>query len=376
MAFQEIINPREIENILDQNNSSSEQEVIAVVEKTRRGRELSLEDTAIILNAPSGLIPHIIEAAKEVNLRIHGKVITFYGVCYISDECINACRYCGNSVHSNVQNWKRTERCTLTPEEFKKDLSALLAEHDFKEVCFLTGEYPKAFNTDDLIAYMQIASEMYNKKIILNIPPKTVEEFRRIKAAIPNRLHFRVFQETYDPRIYSREHPRGPKANFEKRLSSQSLALEAGFDEVGLGALFGLNDGIFGSRYEIMGLKMHSDYLVTTFGVYPMSISFPRVRVAEGVNYKIPQPVEDEEFIKLIAVTRLAIPQTNLIITCRETAEFRYKIRPIINIEDFGAKPGPMGNCENNVHFQMELPDRRSGEDIKQEIEEQGYEVR
>ncbi len=377
MTFQDIINCSTIESVLDGNNSPAKEEVLDAVGRARSGEGLSLKDTAILLNAPSELVPDIIEAAKEVNLRIHGKVITFYGVCYISDECINACRYCGDSAHSDVQIWGSAKRRTLTLEEFEKDLSALLEGHDFKEVCFLAGEHPKAFDTDALILYMQTVSEIYKGKIILNVAPKTAEEFRRIRDAIPNKLHFRVFQETYDRYVYEREHPTGPKADFGWRLTSQSRALEAGFDEVGFGVLFGLNDGKFGSRYEIMGLKTHSDYLSATFGVHPMSISFPRVLVATGVDYEIPQPVDDDvEFIKLVAVTRLAIPETNLIITCREKTGFRSKIRPIINIEDFGAKPGPGANYDNGVHFQMELPDRRSGEEIRQEMKEQGYDVR
>ncbi len=158
-------------------------------------------------------------------------------------------------------------------------------------------------------------------------------------------------------------------------MNSQERALLAGFDEVGLGVLFGLNDNKYGGLYEIICLYEHSYYLYNKYGVWPSTVSFPRVLPSEGIDYNVPGLILDDEFIKLVSIFRLAIPYTHLIITCRETAEVRAKLRPIINIEDYEARPGPGGNCLNNVALQMEIVDRRKGSEVKDEIINQGYKI-
>jgi len=414
MVFQEIIDPVKIKTTLTQNISPSDSMVFATIEKARKQQKLLLEDTAILLNAPPPLTSHIVEAASEVNERVHGKVITFYGVCYLSDFCINTCRYCGDNIYSSRKEWNGITseadnnvysalakyKRVLTPELFEKDIKALLSKYPpLKELCILTGESP-SLDVDRLIDYLKLLANLYKNKIILNIPPLSVSDFRKIRESLPNRtLHFRVFQETYDPDIYEREHPEydwgnervkkmenlllahykgtPPKRNFEFRCRSQSRALTAGFDEVGLGVLFGLNDGEFGSKYEILALQMHAEYLYENFGVSWISISFPRILSSKGIKYNIPKEISENELLKIVSVTRLAVPKAKLIITCRERAEFRRRIRSIINIEDFEARPGPGGNLDDqNVLFQMEIQDRRKGKEILEEMRKDGYEVR
>jgi 2-iminoacetate synthase len=355
-------------NIINQALCSPEDKVKKVLKKSEKAKGLSHQDVAILLNADDSLSDLIFDTANKVNVQLYKKVITFYGVSYLSDECINVCSYCGDNVHS-----KRNKR-TLSLEEFKKDLESLLNKHNFKQVCFLTGEHPNT-SPDKLTEYLKLASEMYHETIIINVPPMSVNDFRKIRDAIPNRLHFRVFQESYDKSIYKIHHRSGPKSDFDWRVESQERALLAGFNEVGLGVLFGLNNREFGAQYEILALKTHSDYLYSKFVQYPASISFPRIRKSIGIDFENPIIINDDDFIKYIAIVRLAIPQTQLIITCRENAEFRRRVRPIINIEDFGAKPGPGGNYRTDVDFQMELEDRRSGEEVKEEIIKEGFKV-
>lgn len=368
-----VINEQQLKRTLDEvgTDPPSVREVLA---RASAAKGLSLAETAALLSAGPEDDDAIFAAAAELNLQLHGKRITFYGVCYISDFCINNCRYCSDSKKSSFKN-----RCRLTEDEFKADLVALLAGHDFEQICFLTGEDPTRFTTGDLVEYLRFASTLFHATIIINVPPLTVQEFSSVRQAVPNRLHFRVFQETYDRSIYAREHPGGPKANYGFRISSQDRALEAGFDEVGLGVLFGLNDTAYGYRLELMALIAHAKHLFDTFGEWPRSISFPRIRQGVGLNgYLPPRAVSDRELVRCVAVARLAVPATHTVITCRETAEFRRAIRPIVNIEDFGAKPGPGGNTqpEPDVHFQMQLPDMRPGRVVRDEIIQEGYEVR
>jgi 2-iminoacetate synthase len=356
-------------DVIDKTICSSDDRVLKVLQKAEDGKGISLKETSILLNAHDDLNETIFNAAKRMNEKLYSKTITFYGVSYISDLCINSCTYCGDNVQSD-----RSQKCTLSLEDFERDLKALLNLHDFKQVCFLSGEHPSTA-PDKLVEFLKIAAELYKETIIINVAPMSVEDFRMIKTAIPNRLHFRVFQETYDKKVYNRHHLVGPKADYFWRVESQGRALEAGFDEVGFGVLFGLNNKSFSGRYEVLAMKVHADFLKKTFNQYPASISFPRLRVSKGVSFNSPIQIDDDEFEKLIAVTRLAIPQTQLIITCRETKEFRSRVRPLINIEDYAAKPGPGGNYRTDVDFQMELEDTRSGEEVKAEILHQGYSV-
>lgn len=216
---------------------------------------------------------------------------------------------------------------------------------------------------------------MYKELIIINVAPMSGNDFKRIRDAIPNRLHFRVFQETYDQIVYKQHHKSGPKSDFMWRVESQERALQAGFDEIGLGVLFGLNNRDMGAKYEVLSLKNHSDYIYKKFGKYPASISFPRLRKSKGIDFPSPILINDDDFVKYISIVKLAIPQTQLIITCRENVEFRRRVRPIINIEDFAAKPGPGGNYRTDIDFQMELEDNRSGDEVKNEMLAERYKV-
>jgi len=412
--YEEIIGPNKIKRLLRETANPTDQETTDILLKARENRTVTLRDCAVLLNASSKWDSEIFTTAKEVNEKIHQKKFRFYGVIYISDFCLNTCRYCGDNIYSTRPEWSQIEengditekafkiKRIMSLKDFEDDAKALLSKfpekYPLKELCILSGDTP-GLDVDRLIVYLKKLSEFYQEKIILNIPPLSADDFKKIRDAIrKNTLHFRVFQETYDPDIYEREHPpydlNNPrimkmerflkthynlipsKMDFTYRLFAQSRALEAGFDEVGLGVLFGLNDSEFGSKFEIMALRMHSDYIYQNYKIYPMSVSFPRILPSKGVTYSIPREIDENELLKLVAVTRIAIPRTKLIITCRESADFRHKIRPVINIEDYEARPGPFGNLlPTKAVFQMEIKDRRTGREILEEVLKDGYEI-
>ncbi len=389
-------------------NTISPKKISDVFEKLENFIPISDEDIAYLLFAPDEFSEKIFEEATKVNQLLFDKIIKFYGVSYVSDFCLETCRYCGDNIYSNRKEWEnlikeadkdgkiKSPKHFLTPEELRNDVLALLKKHPgLKQLCILSGDTP-TLNVPRWIENLQEVARIYDEKIILNIPPLHINAFRKIRAALPNnKLQFRVFQETYDQTIYQREHPHynyedqrtlklraailkekrfnSAKANFWARIYSQERSLLAGFDEFGLGVLFGLNDGPHGSLFEVIGLKRHSEYMFNKYGLVPETISFPRILPSKGINYEIPRFVTDKELERIISVTKLAIPQAELIITCRERADFRRKIRPVINIEDFEARPGPGGNMSDDVIFQMEIVDRRTGKEIKDEIEKDGF---
>lgn len=389
-------------------NNLTSRKIVEVLDKIKNYIPLSDEDAGYLLHAPKDYEESIFNAAQKINNKLFGKVIKFYGVAYVSDFCLETCKYCGDNIYSNRTEWEnliieakedgkiKSRKHFLTPKELKEDVAALLKKHPgLEQLCILSGDTP-TLNIPRWIENLREVASIYDKKIILNIPPLHINAFRKIRSAIPNnKLQFRVFQETYDEHIYRREHPQynfddqrtlnlqrailkekrfnSAKANFWARVYSQERALLAGFDEFGLGVLWGLNDGPSGSFFEVLALKRHSEYMFNKYGLVPETISFPRILPSKGVKFQVPQPVPDKEFERIIAVTKLAIPQAELIITCRETAEFRRKIRPIINIEDYEARPGPGGNMSDDTIFQMEIVDRRTGKEVKAEMERDGF---
>ena len=403
------INRDYLYNILDQAEEDSKVDYMLLLDKAKKFKELSLYEIAILLKAHDSLNKSLFEIAKKYNWTYFKNFRKFYGVSYISDFCIETCQYCGDNIYSKRNVYKKVNADNfehskipmhfLNTQNFKKDIQSLLKKYSaIDEICILTGNNP-ILTVNKYIKYIEIFKQVYCGKLILNIPPLSLDEFKKIKEAYSEnnndrKIQFRVFQETYDKTIYLREHPhydknsnvsefikklreRGvfkpPKRNFEYRLFSQDRALLAGFDEVGLGVLFGLNDSRHGSDFEILALIEHAKYLHAKYGKYPKTISFPRIVPSKGVEYNPKKHVSEKQLERYISLIKIALPEVELIITCRESAEFRRKVRPIINIEDFEARPGPGGNISENVDFQMEIVDKRKGNEILNEIINEGY---
>jgi 2-iminoacetate synthase len=344
-----------------------------VLKQAAQGRGLDLEEAALLLMAGAEWSDRIFQEAGALNRRVKGKQVTFYGVVYIHDYCVNLCTYCGDSKHAHFSN-----RRLLSVAEFRTDVKALLDRHPLKEICVLMGEDPRRFEFGDLLVYLASITEFYDETIILNIPPLSAHRFAELRAGIPekNRLQFRVFQETYDRDIYAREHTEGPKKDFAWRVASQARALEAGIDEAGHGILYGINDKANGSEFDTLAMIAHAQDLHRQFGRWPRSMSFPRVQPAPDIDFHPRASISTDRLVRFVAVAKLAVPQIDTIITCRETAEVRRQLRPVVNIEDFAARPGPGGNSIAEVRQQMFLPDMRSGEEVRREMLDDGYCVR
>ncbi len=304
------------------------------------------------------LLTRAVEANKKFN-----KVIEFYGVSYVSDECVNSCTYCG---HSSTMP---QERSTLTEEELKLEFAELL-KFGPPEICILAGEHP-SITPDYLATAANIALKQDKgalERISFNVAPMTTEDFRRLRDQVDFPIQLRIFQESYDRETYRQHHPRGPKRDFDFRRNAQQRALDAGFDQVGIGALIGLNPN---PKQEILGLIEHA----YTLKKQPYSISIPRLQKVEGSCFEIPHEVDDPTYVAYHAILRIALPDTKIIITTRETPEMRDTLRPLINIEDLATKPGVGGNYKD-THFQNKLGDTRTTPEIVEDIRVKGYKTK
>ena len=338
--------------------------------------QIDLTTIATLLRYHEQVLDELVEEATSTNLERYRREIEFYAVCYISDFCVNSCRYCG------LQNRMKQSRTQLDHEGLKMEFEAVLHRGP-TDLCILTGEHP-CVTTDYLALAANIATEADVHKaldhITFNVAPMKVEDFKRLKKAVrfPT-LQYRIFQESYDPETYSEMHPSGPKTDYEFRLDAQERALQADIDRVGIGTLLGLNSRNepykhFGNDFEILALVTHARHLRKIFGRDPYSLSIPRHQPFPGHDFSTPNPVGDKRYLAYHALLRLALPNTKIVLTNRETEELRNKFRPLINIEDLAARPEVGGNSRNDTGLiQNEVNDSRGVEEIVEDLKTRGF---
>ncbi|MBT3814833.1 hypothetical protein HOE37_03465 [Candidatus Woesearchaeota archaeon] len=343
-----------------------------ITEKAQDGIFM-VEELAAVLKHKALFFAEIMEKAKKLNEKMYAKEIDFYAVSYLSDFCINSCNYCGHNQELPQ------ERSVLTAKEMEQDFDQVL-KYGPAEICILAGEDPRVVTPEFLVMAGNIAkrSDCLGKleRINFNVAPMSVSDFQKIRAGIDHQLQFRVFQESYDPVTYGGHHPSGPKKNFEFRVNAQERALEAGFDEVGIGTLLGLNCNDGGHDYEILSLIAHAYHIKEISGKFPQSISIPRHQKIPNHCFATPNPVDDLSYIAYHGIIRLALPETRIIVTNRERTELRDILRPMINIEDLAARPGVGGNYKAAVCMQNELGDARGPEELITDLRSKGYKVK
>lgn len=313
------IDRNEILTLLAENKNAPMEEVRRIIEKATAKERLNLKEVATLIGADS---PEAVEAVKEgaksLKQKVYGNRIVLFAPLYVGNKCINNCSYCGFRVTS-----KETVRKTLTPVELEDEVKAL-ERVGHKRLILVFGEHPiyDAKYIADCVRKVYSVKEGNGeiRRVNINAAPFDVEGFRIIKEAGIGT--FQIFQETYDPELYLKYHLSGAKSDFNNRLTSLDRAMEAGIDDVGLGALFGLGDW----RFEVMGLVRHTNHLEAVYGVGPHTISFPRITPAKESDTTFMQPVSDDELLRLITILRLAVPYTGLILTAREGHDLRHDI--------------------------------------------------
>jgi 2-iminoacetate synthase len=309
------IDPEEIWDYI-KNIKPDKQRVRDVISKSLDKHRLTLEETAVLVNsAGTGLIEEIKQGARELKEKVYGNRIVLFAPLYVGNRCTNNCQYCGFRVSN-----KDAIRKTLADEEIVKEVEAL-EDNGQKRLILVYGEHPD-YSPEYIAHTVRIVYGVKKdhgeiRRVNINAAPLDIEGFRTVgESGIGT---YQIFQETYHPEAYKWYHPGGRKKDYEWRLTSLDRAQEAGIDDVGIGALFGLYDW----RFEVLGLVRHTNHLEACYNVGPHTISFPRIKDALSLNIRGQYQTSDEDFMKLIAILRLAVPYTGLILTAREAPEVR-----------------------------------------------------
>ncbi len=309
---------QEIWDLLEQTKNPTKERVQEIIDRSLNKNRLEPIEMATLINTTDPeMIQQIFDGAKELKKRIYGNRIVLFAPLYIGNKCVNSCKYCGFRCSNS-----EIARKTLTMEELDKEIAAL-TKRGHKRTIMVYGEHPDydaQFIADTVRrAYAQKNGNDEIRRININAAPLDVEGYKIVKEAGIGT--YQIFMETYHQATYKAMHPAGPKSDYLWRLFGLDRAMEAGCDDVGIGALMGLFDW----RFETMALLYHTIHLENTFNCGPHTISFPRIEpaLATELTEQIPNKVSDSDFKKLVAILRLAVPYTGLILTCRESVELR-----------------------------------------------------
>jgi len=344
-----------------------------IIAKALAKQALEVEETAQLLRAEHPeLIEEIFEAARELKRTVYGNRIVLFAPLYIGNECVNDCRYCGFK-RSN----ENVVRRTLSPDEIRAQVEAL-ENRGHKRLILVFGEHPSydaRFIADSVrTVYATKVGHGSIRRVNINAAPLDVEGFRIVKEAGIGT--YQVFHETYHHPTYAAMHPAGTrKGDYLHRLDALDRAFQGGIDDVGIGALFGLYDW----RFEVLGLVSHALHLQERFGVGPHTISFPRLRTASGVVLENEQPVSDADFKRVIAVLRLSVPYTGLILTAREPAALRREVMKLgCSQIDAGSRIEigaytEAGDAQQMEREQFTLGDIRPLDVVMRELMQDGY---
>jgi len=364
------IDSEEIWNYIHETISTKEK-VREIIAKSLSKKRLNLEEVAVLINANDPqLIEEIKEGAKTLKKTIYGNRIVLFAPLYVGSKCANNCTYCGFRASN-----KEVVRKTLNDQELISEVEAL-EENGQKRLILVYGEHahysPEYIAHTVKVAYSVRKGNGEIRRININAAPMEIEGFKRIKEAGIGT--FQVFQETYNREAYKTYHLSGKKADFDYRLTSLDRAQEAGLDDVGIGALFGLYDW----RFEVLGLIRHTNHLEACYNVGPHTISFPRIKDASSLNFGDKYFVSDEDFTKLIAILRLAVPYTGMILTAREPEKLRNEIIQYGVSQIDGGTKLELGSYSKTVkeeqnlnNEQFKINDDRSLNDIIDELLDQ-----
>ena len=276
---------------------------------------LSLADFAALISPAGGdLLETMGRRAHALTQRRFGKVIRLFAPLYLSNECVNNCKYCGFSRDNPIL------RVTLTIDEMLREAEAL-NQQGFRNVLLVAGEHPK-FVSGDYLRDCVRALHAEWPSISLEVGPMETDEYQPIVEAGADGLV--VYQESYDRAMYDEMHTAGPKKNFTWRLETPERAYAAGFRRIGLGALYGLADW----RFEALSVAAHADYLLRNCWKASITISLPRLRPCAG-EFQPLTHMTDRELAQLVCAFRLIFPDVGLVLSTREPAKLRDGLIPL-----------------------------------------------
>lgn len=362
--FENFIDEDKLHTIIEKTKNPTSKQVNDVLslakDNAKTGKMLSLEDTAILLNSKD-MLNEICTVSKFIKKEVYGNRIVLFSPLYVSSPCVNSCKYCGFSSKNTSLHKK-----ILKEDELDAEIEALL-DMGQKRLIAVFGEHPKsdanfiAKCTKQIYAYKKNGANI--RRININAAPMFEDEYKIIKNEGIGT--YQIFQETYHKHTYEMFHPKGTlKGEYDWRVFGLHRAMNAGIDDVGIGVLFGLYD----YRFEVLSLLSHAYSLEKYFGVGPHTISFPRIKRTSNTNTKIfPNAINDEDFIKIVAIIRIMCPFTGTILTAREDSDLRDIMIEKCGISqaDCGTNIGIGGYSTRNTinhleNQQFEIGDQRS----------------
>ena len=354
------INHVEIEKLLDDARNQPSEVVEAILDKAEAFSGLTPFEVAVLLGTESEeQLDRIYSTARKIKDAIYGDRIVMFAPLYVSDYCVNNCKYCGYNHDNDFPRRK------LTTEEIRSE-AAILEKMGHKRIALEAGEDPVNCSIDYILSCMKTLYDMKLgngeiRRINVNIAATTVEDYTKLKEiGIGTYI---LFQETYHEATYKEQHPKGPKSNYQYHLTAFDRAMQGGIDDVGAGVLFGLYD----PKFEVLALMLHNQHLEKTYGAGFHTISVPRLCKANGITLKdYPHILDDETFKKIVAIIRLAVPYTGMIISTREDEEMRTTLVNIGISQMSGGSSTNVGGYsdERDKCSQFEVSDERTADEI------------
>lgn len=374
-AATEFIDHEEIMESLKyaEENKHNKELIDSILEKAKECKGISHREALVLLDCDLEEENHrIYELAKEIKQKFYGNRIVMFAPLYLSNYCVNGCTYCPYHYKN-----KHIRRKKLTQEEIRQEVIAL-QDMGHKRLALETGEDPVNNPIEYVLESIKTIYSIKHKngairRVNVNIAATTVENYKKLKdAGIGTYI---LFQETYHKENYEKLHPTGPKHDYAYHTEAMDRAMEAGIDDVGIGVLFGLNM----YRYDFVGLLMHAEHLEAAMGVGPHTISVPRVRPADDIDPdEFNNGISDDIFEKIVAVLRVAVPYTGIIISTRETKESRERVLKVGVSQISGGSRTSVGGyveeeSEEDNSAQFDTSDRRTLDEVLNWLLEMGY---
>ena len=371
----EFINDEEILSTLEyaEKNKNNKQLINEIIEKAKSCTGLSHREAAVLLECNlEEENEKIFKLAREIKQKFYGNRIVMFAPLYLSNYCVNGCLYC--PYHHKNQHIRRKK---LTQEEIKKEVIAL-QDMGHKRLAIEAGEDPVNNPLDYILESIKTIYGIKHKngairRVNVNIAATTVENYAKLKeAGIGTYI---LFQETYNKKAYEELHPTGPKHDYAYHTEAMDRAMDGGIDDVGCGVLFGLN--LY--KYDFVGLLMHAEHLEAAKGVGPHTISVPRVRRADDIDPdEFDNGISDEIFEKIVAVLRVAVPYTGIIISTRESQKTREKVLELGVSQISGGSRTSVGGYvekekEEDNSAQFDVSDNRTLDEVVNWLMDLGY---
>ena len=344
-----------------------------VLAKASQGKGLSHREAMLLLECDDAeIIGRIYSLAREIKQRIYGNRIVMFAPLYLSNYCINGCVYCPYHAKN-----KTIPRRKLSQEDIRREVIAL-QDMGHKRLALEAGEHPTINSIEYILESIDTIYSIHHRngairRVNVNIAATTVENYRLLRdAGIGTYI---LFQETYNREEYERLHPTGPKSDWSYHTEAMDRAMQGGIDDVGIGVLFGL----YNYRYDFVGLLMHAEHLEATYGVGPHTLSVPRIRPADDINPDdFPDAVTDEVFRRIVAVLRIAVPYTGMIVSTRESQECRELVLDVGVSQLSGGSRTSVGgyadaSIETDKSAQFDIDDNRTLDEIVEWLLRLGY---